>query len=328
MRAMVINKVGGPEVLEEAELPRPQPGAGQVLIKLARAGVNPVDWKDREGAMQAFFPYVFPYTGGIEGAGIIEEIGQNVDGFTVGDRVLALSDHDSGKPGTFAEFSLSAADRVAHMPASVGYSQAVTVPVSGTTAWNAVQYFSGIQAGHRVLIHGGSGQVGSFAIQFAKRLGAKVAATCSTEKLDYVKGFGADIVIDYKVDDIRKKITAWNNQGVDVIVDTVGHGTLPTALDLLAAAGRLVNIPTLTGDGDVEADTKLAAKRGLEKVMAYGTMDDPSGLMTEILGLIASGVVKTPKIHELPLTQIAQAQTMVRQGKFAGKMVLKIADFE
>ena len=327
MRAMVINQVGGPEIFELAELPVPQPRTGEVLIKLAYAGVNPADWKVREGHLTSFITYKFPFVIGFDGAGVIAKVGEGVDSFQPGDRAITCSGHSHGIMGTYAEYVLASTTSVAQLPKTVSFAEGASIPVPGTTAWQAVGANGDIRAGQRVLIHGGSGAVGSYAIQFAKNRGAEVAATCSAEKEGYVQGLGADLVIDYKSESIQEKIGGWTN-GLEVVIDTVGCGTLPNAFDLLVRGGVLVSVPTLVGDGDVEADMALATERGLTKVFASVNPESADCDMTEILALIESERVRTPPLQELPLEQAGQAQTLVEEGKVFGKMLLHIANIE
>lgn len=326
MRAMVINRVGGPEVLELAEFPTPRPEAGEVLVKTAFVSINPADWKDREGHLARYAPYVFPYIIGMDAAGVVAEVGAGVAQFKPGDRVVTSSNHGHGKPGTYAEYVAAPAIKVAHLPAAIDFAAASTIPVAGITAWQAVRVRGEIKAGQRVLIHGGAGGVGGYAIQFAKALGAQVAATCSGSKSDYVRGLGADLVIDYKTQDIAKTLLGWAPQGVDAIIDAVSCGTLPMAFDLLAKGGVLVSVATLVGDGDIEGDIALAAKRGLRKVFAVMSDDNSQQDMDDIIALIVSGKVKTPPLTILPLEKAGEAHQLLQDGKVHGKLVLKVAD--
>lgn len=326
MYAMVMNRVGGPEVLEWQELPTPEPGPDEVLIRIAYAGVNPADWKDREGHLARYYPYQFPYVIGMDGAGVVEKVGPGVVDYRPGDRVVTCSYHGKGRWGSYAEYVATPQRTVAHLPAALGFAEAATIPIAGMTAWQAVHNSGQIQAGQRVLVHGGSGAVGSFALQFAKQAGALVAATSSGKKADYVRGLGADLVIDYKTQDIAEALLAWAPGGVDVIIDAVSCGTLPVAFDLLRTGGKLVSIPTLVGDGDVEADFKTAAERGLTKV--FSVMNDEVAYrdMAAIIELVVAGAVRVPTLEVLPIQQAGRAHTLVERGQVTGKIVLKVAD--
>lgn len=326
MHAMVMNRVGGPEVLEWRELPTPEPAPGEVLIRVAYAGVNPADWKDREGHLARFYTYQFPYVIGMDGAGVVEKVGKGVIDFKPGDRVVTCSYHGKGKWGSYAEFVATPQKTVAHLSPAIGFAEAATLPISGLTAWQAVHNSGQIRSCQRVLIHGASGGVGSFAVQFAKYRGAFVAATCSGSKMTSVRGLGADCVIDYQKQDIAAASKHWAPDGVDVIIDAVGCDTLPYAFELLRSGGTLVSIPTLVGDGDVEAQFKAAAERGLVKV--FSVMNDEIAYrdMTAIIELVASGIVRVPPLTTLPIQEAGTAHTLVQQGRVNGKIVLKVAD--
>lgn len=327
MRAMIIRQIGGPEVFEEVDLPVPQPGVGEVRIKLAYAGVNQGDCKNRAGLLAPFdHKYAFPYLLGFEGAGVVDQVGAGVEGLKVGDRVITCSNHVNGAPGTYAEYVAVPVGKVAPLPDTISFEQGVSIPISGMTAWQAIKMRAGIAAGQRVLIHGGSGAVGSYAIQFAKALGAEVATTCSARKMDYVKNLGADIVIDYQREDVHAAVMAWNPDGLDAVIDAVSCGTLPTALNMLKKGGVLISIATLDGDGDVEGDTRRAEERGLRKIFAVCSHDHADVHMSEIVTMLETGQVVTPPVEVLPLEKMAEAHSRVEQGSVFVKMIVKIAD--
>ncbi|HSB97247.1 MAG TPA: NADP-dependent oxidoreductase, partial [Spongiibacteraceae bacterium] len=164
MFAMVLNRVGGPEVLEYQQVPTPQPAAGEVLIKIVCAGINPADWKDRQGHLEQYYPYQFPYIVGFDAAGIVAQVGAGVSEYKVGDRVLTCSDHGQGRWGTYAEYVATSLAKVARLPDSLSFAQGATIPISGLTAWQSVFVFGELQAGQTILIHGAAGGVGSFAL--------------------------------------------------------------------------------------------------------------------------------------------------------------------
>jgi len=326
MYAMVMNEVGGPEVLQWAELPTPEPGPNEVLIKIACVSVNPADWKDREGHLARYYPYQFPYVIGMDAAGVIAKLGAGVTDYKVGDRVLTCSYHGKGKWGSYAEYVATPLQTVARLPDSIGFEAASTVPIAGLTAWQAVHDKGQVSAGQKVLVHGASGAVGSYALQFAKSLGAQVAATSSGAKSDYVRGIGADLVIDYQSQNIAEVVRQWAPQGVDAVIDCVSCGTLPDAFALVRRGGALVSVPTLVGDGDVEGDMKRAAELGVRKI--FSVMNDEVAFqdLVTIVTLIETGKVKTPPITIMPLQQAGAAHTLVKDGKVHGKIVLKVAD--
>lgn len=326
MFAMIIDEVGGPEVLHAARVPTPQPGPGEVLIRVVYAGVNPADWKNRQGMLAAFRPYRFPCIIGFDAAGTVAVVGEGVEGFATGDRVFSPTNHGQGAQGSYAEYVVAGSDRLARIPEALRFDQAAALPVAALTAWQGLFDRGHVQADQRVFIHGGSGGVGSFAVQFACRAGARVAATCSSANVEYLKSLGAHKVIDYTQENIARQIAAWAPQGLDYVMDTVGVSTLPYALDLVRRGGTLVSIPTLVDDGDIEAQLAQAAARGVRRV--FSTMTDAGSAPTleKIADLVASGQVVLPPITEFPLREAAAVHRILEQGRNRGKVVLKVSD--
>ena len=326
MYAMIITNTGGPDVLHYGELPTPVPQANEVLIQVACAGVNPADWKNRQGLLAAFRPYFFPYVIGFDAAGVVAAVGADVSDFKPGDRVFTPTNHGQGGQGSYAQFTLANQDRVARIPDSLGFEQAAALPVAALTAWQALFDRGGLVAGQTVLIHGGAGGLGGFAVQFARWAGARVAATCSTANVEYLQGLGVARVIDYRRGDISQAIHAWEPQGLDFLLDAVGVSTLPDALDLVKSGGTLVSIPTLVDDGDFAAAAAAAQAKGVTRI--FSTMSDSNCAATlrTIAALLADGKIALPPIRVLPLTEAAEAHRIIQSGHNRGKLVLKVAD--
>ena len=327
MRAIIIEHTGGPEALRLADVPTPEPGPGQVLIRVACAGVNPADWKDREGMLAMYAPYHFPYIVGFDAAGVVERVGAGVDKPRPGDRVFTPGNHGQGAWGSYAEFMVANADRTATIPPSMSFAAAASIPVAALTGWQALFDRGGLQAGQRIMIHGGSGGLGSFAVQFARWAGARVAATCGTANVDYVRGLGAENVVDHRRDDIAAAIRAWAPDGLDLLVDAVGASTLPDGLGMVRPGGAYVSIPTLTDDGDIEASFAAAAARQVRRV--FSTMSDVGcgRQLATIAGLITDGHVTLPPMQTLPLEQAAEAHVLIQTRHVRGKIVLNVAEF-
>ncbi len=326
MKAIVIEELGSPGVMKLAEVSTPEPGPGEVLIRVAYAGVNPADWKDREGRTAIFFTIEFPYIIGFDAAGIVAKVGSGVTEVRVGEQVITNSDHGQGRWGTYAEYVIASEDRVAPLPKSLDFAQGAAIPVAALSGWQAIFEKGSLKAGQSVLIHGASGGVGGFSVQFAKWAGAKVATTCSTDNIEYVKGLGADLAIDYRRENIEDALRSWAPEGVDLIFDVVGLGTLPNALDLLRPGGTLVNIITLVDDGDIEADTKAATDRGFTKIVHF-LNDVGSGAQLRQIGeLIDKGEVHMPPVQVFPLEQAAHVHQMIETGHVRGKLVLQVAE--
>ncbi|AIO36377.1 zinc-binding dehydrogenase family protein [Burkholderia cenocepacia] len=327
MRALLIDRVGDSDALRLADVPVPRPGPGDVLIRVACAGVNPADWKCREGYLGAFMQYTFPFVIGFDAAGIVEAVGAGVDGFAPGMRVFAQTDVGAGRWGAYAEYVAVRHDSVVHLPDDTSFAAAATVPTPALAAWAGLFDDGGLRAGQTVLVHGGAGAVGTFAIQLAAQAGARVVATCSASNRVTVEALGAAASIDYRAADIAQAVRAWAPGGVDLVLDAVGGDTLRDALDLLAPGGTLVNIMTLAaGDAERLATTAAeAARRGLRTAMTYSRM--PSGdTLAKIAQRLARHALRVPRFDRFPLEQAARALDLVQTGEAKAKLVLQVAD--
>ena len=328
MFAMIIEETGGPEVFRYAEVDTPAQESGQVLIRVACAGVNPADWKNRQGHLAQFRPYVFPYIIGFDAAGVVAAVGEGVQNCKVGDRVFTPTNHGQGGQGSYAEYTIASADRVAHIPPSLSFAEAAALPVAALTAWQGLFDRGGLQSGQAAMIHGGSGGVGSFAVQFAAHAGARVAATCSTPNVDYLRSLGVERVIDYRSEDIEAAVRQWAPDGLDYLMDAVGVSTLPRGLDLVRAGGTFVSIPTLVDDGDITAAIAAAQDKGVNR--EFSIMDDNACATTleEIAGLLQRGAISLPPIKEYDLRDVVAAHEVLQRGHNRGKLVLCVADID
>lgn len=316
MRAVVIDGFGGPEKLREMEMPTPWPGPDEVLIRLAATSVNPVDWKIREGLLVTLFPHHFPLIPGWDAAGTIEALGERVQGFAPGDKVFAYCRKPEVQWGTYAEYVTMRADAVAPMPASLSFVEAACLPLVGLTAWQALFEAASLKAGQTILIHAGAGGVGGLAIQLAKHAGARVLTTASAANHDYVRGLGADHVIDYAREDFVQATRAVAPEGVDVVFATVGGETLQQSYAALRHGGFMVSIV----DAPVEA---VSAKRKV--LQAFVFVSPNGGQLRRIARLIEAGRVRPPAIEELTLGDAAEAQIRSKAGHVRGKIALRIA---
>lgn len=327
MRAIVIDRVGGSDAMKLTCLPVPVPGPGEVLIRVAYAGVNPADWKCREGFLGAFMQYTFPFVIGFDAAGIVEATGGGVDGLPPGTRVFAQTDVGAGKWGAYAEYVVVRHDSVVRIPDGLSFAEAAAVPTPALAAWAGVFDDGGIRPGQKMLVHGGAGAVGTFAIQLAKHAGAEVAATCSEANRQYVESIGCDCSIDYRSGDIGYALRAWAPCGVDLLIDAVGNGTLPDPLALLAPGGMLVSIMTLAAEDvpRLAATAEEAARRGLRTAMTFSRT--PGGeRLGHVAARLAQGQLRAPRIESVPFEQAARALDLVQSGEAKAKLVLHIAD--
>jgi len=323
MRAMVLNRFGGPEVLEPATIERPRAGPGQVVVQVAYAGVNPADWKAREGWLSRYFQYQFPFVVGFDAAGLVAELGEGVTGLAIGDRVVTASNQGKGERGSYAQFVLSDRERVVKLPDHVALQDAAALPTAAITAWEAVFDVGDTKAGQYVLVNGGAGGTGGFAVQLARMAGAKVAATCGPANLDYVRGLGADLAIDYREGKVREAVAAWAPEGVDLVVDTVGQGSLLDSVEMVRPGGIVAPIGTLIADEPMP-DPARAAERGVRIVPTIANFARQERQLNALVEALGDGRIRAPQIELLPLEQAGEAQRRVAAGHVRGKLLLVV----
>ncbi|MCX4690861.1 NADP-dependent oxidoreductase [Streptomyces sp. NBC_01408] len=305
MRAVVVSKWGGPEVLVETQAERPEPGMGEILVRVHAAGVNPVDWKTREsGAFIAWGPV--PAVGW-DVSGTVEAVGPGVTLYRAGDEVYGMPRFPQ-QAGAYAEYVTAPARHFARKPASLDHVQAAALPLAALTAWQALVDTAGVSAGQRVLVHAAAGGVGHLAVQIAKARGAYVIGTASAAKHDVLRELGADEVIDYRTTDFEDAVS-----GVDVVLDAIGGEYARRSLKVLKPGGHLV---TLLGDS-VPDDA--------EGVHAAWVLVEPDlGGLREITDLVDRGLLKPLVDTVLPLEQAAKAHEIGEQGRTTGKIVLTV----
>jgi NADPH:quinone reductase-like Zn-dependent oxidoreductase len=324
MRAMVLDSFGGPDVLHLADIACPFASPGNVVIQVAYAGVNPADWKSREGWLAAYFQYQFPFVVGFDATGVIVQIGAGVSGFSIGDRVVTASNQGLGERGTYAEFVRSAAERVARLPDNVSLQDAATLPTAGMTAWEATIDVGKATAGSIVVVNGGAGGTGSFAVQIAMRAGATVIATCSAGNFDYVRSLGADHAVDYRAGDVYAAIRALAPDGVDLVVDTVGQGSFIGALSIMKRGGIIAPIGTLIAD-EATIDPAAAQDAGVTIVPTMSNfVNQPRQLRGLVAGL-ANGSLRAPETVVMPLAEAGEAHRRIQSGHVRGKILLEVA---
>lgn len=317
MKAILMDGFGGPEKLRLGEAPDPQPEEDEVLIRVVCAGVNPVDWKIREGLLEKRLPHEFPIVPGWDAAGTVEGFGRAAYGVRFGRRVYAYCRKPVVRAGCWAEFVTMRADAVAPIPENLSFAQAAAVPLAALTAWQSLCDPRLVKAGDAALIHAGAGAVGGYAIQFAKHLGARVLTTASEANHAYVKSLGADVAIDYRRGGFAEAVRAAAPEGVDFVFDAVGGATQKESWRVLRRGGTLVGIVS-------PPDEAEAAAAG---VAARYVFVSPNGeQLREIGDLLASGAVKPPAVEELPLERAAEAQERSKAGHVRGKLVLRVAE--
>ncbi|MEW5847623.1 MAG: NADP-dependent oxidoreductase [Myxococcota bacterium] len=314
MKAIVIDAFGGADKLHPAELPSPNPAAGEVLVEIAATSVNPVDWKIREGKLARMFPHHFPLIPGWDAAGTVAAVGSAVKGFHKGEKVYAYCRKPEVQWGTYAELVTVPETSVAPMPATLAFEAAAAIPLVGLTALQCLE-LAGVKAGQTVLVQGGAGGVGSMGIQLARVAGARVLTTASAKNHEYVRSLGAELAIDYTQEDVAKAVRRHVPDGVDVVLDFVGGEAQKQAYGMTRRGGKVVSIVGMP-------DRALADQHGVEGGYVFVA---PSGQQLRHLArLIDEGQLKPPAVQVMPLQDAARAQDLSRAGHTRGKIVLKV----
>jgi NADPH:quinone reductase-like Zn-dependent oxidoreductase len=307
MKAIRIHGYGGPEVLQYEDVVVPTPVAGELLIKVQAASVNPLDWKTRAGYLKGLFPHTLPFILGWDASGVVEAVGSGVTKFKKGDEVYTRTNRD----GTYAEYAILKETEAALKPKSVDHVSAAGIPLAALTAWQALFEKARLAAGQKILIHGASGGVGSFAVQFAKWKGAQVIGTASAKNQALLRELGTDEPIDYgttRFDDVVR--------GVEVVFDTVGGDTQERSWKVLNKGGILVSIVP------PPPPAELAAKYGVRAEMLGSQAS--SDQLEEIAKLVDSGHVRPVVENVFPLAEARRAHELIATGHTRGKIVLKV----
>lgn len=305
MKAVRIHEYGDAGAIRLEDVPRLSVADDQILVRVHDAGVNPIDWKIRQGYMKQFTPAQFPLTMGQDFAGEVSEVGKAVDRFRVGDRVFGFAQ------GTYAEYAAAPVSTVARIPDSIDYVTAAALPTAGLTALQAVRDAVGARAGVTILIHGAAGGVGSFASQIAKNRGAVVIGTATGKNVEYLRSIGIERVVDYKRERFEEKV-----HEVDAVIDLVGGETLKRSYAVVKRGGIIV---TTVGQID-EAAAARAGIRAVRIVMKKNATD-----LDELARLVSDGAVK-PRVGQIMnLDDARRAQELSEGSKTDGKLILKVA---
>jgi NADPH:quinone reductase-like Zn-dependent oxidoreductase len=300
LRAVLVHETGSPDVLSFEETERPEPGGGEVLIRVHAVSVNPIDWKYRRG----FIPKQLPAVLGNDVSGTVEL--SRADGFSAGDEVFGIA-----ASGGYAEFATAPARVIAKKPAGVSHEQAAAIPVAGLTAWQALFDRANLQRGQTALIAGAAGGVGHFAVQFAKHAGARAVGSGSSRNRDFVLGLGADEYVDYTHQDVAESVS-----DVDVVFDTVGGDTTRSLLAAVRAGGALITIAGAVPE-------QAATERGVHAELLV--MSPSSEQLAGIAELVAAGDVRVEIAETFPLSEVQRAHTLSESGHTRGKIVLTVS---
>ena len=333
MKAFIVERYGRKGGGRLGDMPEPELRDDDVLVRVHAAGVNPLDSKIRSGDFKLILPYRLPLILGNEVAGVVTQVGPRVRRFKRGDEVYARPRKD--RIGTFAEFIAMNEDDVAIKPKTLTMEEAASIPLVGLTAWQALIERAQLKKGQKVLIHAGSGGVGTFAIQLAKHVGATVATTTSTANVDLVRRLGADVVVDYRKEDFEKVLSDY-----DVVVNSLGKETLEKSLSVLKPGGKLISI---SGPPDRAFATDIGSGWLLRQVMgvlsyrirrqarrhrvrySFLFMKASGDQLREITSLIEAGTIRPVVDRTFPFEAAGEALAYVETGRAKGKVVVKIS---
>ena len=332
MKAFVVDRYGKNRALRLDTVPSPVAGPNDVLVKVHAAAINLLDSKVRDGEFKLLLPYKPPFIAGHDVAGTVLEVGANVRGFKPGDEVYARP--RDGRVGTFAEtIAIDQAD-LALKPQNISMDEAASIPLVALTAWQALVDVADLHKGQKVLIHAGSGGVGTIAIQLAKHLGATVATTTSTANVDLVKSLGADVVIDYKKQDFEKVLS-----GYDLVINSLDSETLKKSVQVLKPGGKLISIsgppdPAFAEDQGMNPVLRLvmrALSSGIRRRVkakrasySFVFMKADGGELGQITELIEAGIIRPVVDRVFPFESTNEAMAYVETGRAKGKVVVAI----
>ncbi len=308
MKAVNIYKYGGPDVLVYEDAPRPHPGEGEVLVRVHAAGINPVDWKIREGHLKEMLKHTFPLVLGWDVSGVVEVLGPGVKRFKVGDEIFSRP--DISRDGAYAEYIVIRESEMALKPKTLDHIHAAALPLAGLTAWQTLFDAGGLSAGQRVLIHGAAGGVGHLAVQLAKWKGAHVIGTASEKNHDFLRKLGVDQVIVYQTVRFEEAV-----QPVDVVLDTMGGEVQTRSWKVLRRGGILVSIASPPSAED-------AAAHGARQAFVF-TQPNAAQLV-EIAQLADEEKLKAIVETILPLSDATRGQELSQRAHTRGKIVLRV----
>lgn len=305
MKAIQIQQYGGEEQLQSAEIPKPQPGKGQVLVRIAATTLNPIDYKLASGSMKQIVPLQFPFVPGVDFSGTVESVGEGVKDFRPGDEVFG----DPGLGGTYAEFLAIGTDKIAPKPKKLNHLEAAALALVAQTAMQALDQ-AALQKGQTVLIQGAGGAVGSAAVQIAHQRGLKVIATASAEQAERLMEYGAQVVVDYKKERFED-----HAKDVDGVLDAVGGEVLQRSFNVLKPGGVLVAI--------VEPPPDELAKKHNVKASLLATQSN-SDCLRKVAELADSGKLQPVIGKVYPLNEVRNAWRDARSNPVDGKVVFQV----
>ncbi|HUN76765.1 MAG TPA: NADP-dependent oxidoreductase [Steroidobacteraceae bacterium] len=305
-----IHQYGGPEVVRIESASLPEPRQGQLLVRVRAAGVNPIDWKIRQGYLQKMMPLPLPFTLGGDFSGTVEAVGPGGSPFTIGEEIYGQAPVMMGGSGSFAEGVIAPAGSSARKPRSIAHPEAAALPLAGVSALQALTEHLRLAAGQKILIHGGAGAIGSLAVQLARYIGATVVTTVGTKNVEYAKSLGAQEVIDHRTQSFEDV-----GRSIDAVLDTVGGETYTRSFRILKRGGRLVSLLERPRED-------LAQEFGVEALMQITKVTTER--LVKLTELVERGVLKVHIDKMFPLHAAAAALRHLEQGSLRGKVVLTV----
>ena len=318
MKAQILNSFGGPEAFELSEVPKPEPHAGQVLVRVHATSINPLDYQVRRGDYPELVP--LPAITGHDVSGVVEAVGPGVTSFVPGDEVWYTPQIFDG-PGSYAEYHVAAESIIGKKPPSLSHLEAASLTLVGGTVWEALVVRAALRVGESILVHGGAGGVGHVAIQVAKAMGARVFTTVREANVEFVRSLGADVVIDYEKEDyVDAILRETDGQGVDVAFDTIGGDTLSRSADALAQLGRVVSIV------DIAQPQNLVEAWGKNASYHFVFTRQNRGKLDELSALIARGQLRphVGAVYSLADIPSAHARLESRNNGLRGKIAIAV----
>ena len=313
MRVVQVSEFGGPEVLDIKTVPDPEPGPGEVLVRVRATSVNPVDIQLRRGDYSD--EVRLPTTIGVDVAGVIEKVGSGVSRFEVGDEVFYVPRLLENE-GSYADFHVEQEAIVAKKPSSLTFAEAAALPLAAGTAWECLIERAQLQAGQRVLVHGGTGGVGVYALQIASGAGALVTTTCRSENFDMVRSLGAHACFDYREPDLYSRLASDPTARFDVILDTVGGKTIEDSLTLLKPFGQVLSIV------DQATPQNLISGWAVNASIHFVFTTQNAARLDRLRDFVDSGLLKPVIEREYALDEVVEAHRAIERGHRSGKIVL------
>jgi len=313
MKAIAINEFGGRDKLQLIDLPVPEVVEGEILVQVKAAGVNPVDWKIREGYLKDLFSHQFPVILGWDAAGLVEGVGNGVTRFKSGDEIFAYCRKPIVHGGAYGEYILLKEEHAALKPKNISFEEAASIPLAALTAYQSLFDAANLQPGETILIHAAAGGVGGFGVQLARGHGAVVWATASSRNKAYVQNLGASQVVDYTQENFGKAILSQYPAGVDVVLDCVGGEVLEKSAEIVKEGGHLISIvddPTGLARDDIHKEFVFVAPNSTQ--------------LTELARMVEQGRLKTylSQVFPFGLEEARKAHELSESGHTRGKMVL------